>query len=355
MLRQTIILSLGIAFYESCAENNFSADCECQYSGKRDTIAVSLPSLEGMDSLKLAEGGQLASESGYTYGLLVSRNGGIVYEAYFNGKTDRDSFSVRSVTKSVIGALVGIAIKNGRIENEGKNLKDFFPEYFDTITDPHKRSITIKHLLTMTSGFQWHEASDRLYGDYVQSAILLPMSGPPGTMFNYNSSNAHLLSGIITKTVKQSTMKFAKKNLFDPMGIRIKKWDQDPQGYYLGGTGLYLGLRDMAKLGLMYLNDGCYAGQAIMCSEWVELSRMDHIPGDQTNYGYLWWIMNAGGHTVYYAYGYGGQMIYVVKDLELVVVFTADPNVNAATAQNTRNLADEILINYIIPAASQNL
>ncbi|MBL7993930.1 serine hydrolase, partial [bacterium] len=155
---------------------------------------------------------------------------------------------------------------------------------------------------------------------------------------------------IITKSTKRSTLDFANAYLFDPLAITIKRWDVDPQGYYLGGTGLFLTARDMAKIGFLYLNGGCYAGRNIICEKWINDAWSDHIPDTSIDYGYLWWIMESGGHKIAYAFGYGGQMIYVIKDLQLVVVLTADPNVNAQTAQNTRILEDDILISNIIPA-----
>ena len=342
----SILLSL---IFVSCTDSDHES-CDCSIPGVRDTIAFSNPSAEKMDSLKLLQAVSAADGSAEIYSLLVMRNGNIISENYFNGFTSRDSFSVRSVTKSVIGALVGIGVKQGMIRDENKRIKDYFPEYFSTVSDPLKREITIKHLLTMTSGFQWNETADRLYGDYMESAILLPMSDKPGEVFNYNSSNPHLLSGILTKTSGQSTFDFAKTNLFGPLDITVTRWDRDPQGYYLGGTGLYMTARDMAKIGFLHQNQGGYFGRSILCSVWVESATSDRLPGLDSDYGYLWWIMSTGGHKTAYAYGYGGQMIYVIDDLDLVVVFTANPNVNAQTALNTRNLEDSILNSFIIPA-----
>lgn len=308
---------------------------------------------EGVDSLLMNEAILRAEESGIIYSLMVLRNGAIVSENYFIGKSAQDSFSVRSVTKSIIGTLIGVAIRNGDVKDEGRKLRNYFPEYFGTISDPVKNNIAIKHLLTMTSGFQWNEVADRLYGNYMESAIITAMSDVPGEVFNYNSSNPHLLSGIITKSTNRSTLDFANAYLFDPLGITIKRWDVDPQGYYLGGTGLFMTARDMAKVGFLYLNQGCYAGKNIICNKWINDSWNDHIPGSSIDYGYLWWLMESAGHKTAYAFGYGGQMIYVINDLQLVVVFTADPNVNAPTAQNTRNLEDDILNFNIIPAIHQ--
>ncbi len=346
-------LFVAALFLTSCYDARRS-NCECSMTANRDVIESSMPSAEGMDSLTLVLAGELASELPQSYGMVVVRNGGVVFERYFNGKDANDSFAVRSVTKSVVGILTGLAIQNGFIDDEDVKIKAFFPEYFDTITDGQKRSITIRHLLTMSSGFQWNETADRLYGDYMQSAILLPMAAAPGSIFNYNSSNPHLISGILTKSTGQSTLEFASEHLFLPLGIRTSRWDRDPHDFCLGGTGLYLTLTDMAKIGFLYQNDGCYDGRSIVCRRWVEDSGEDAMGGDGVPYGYLWWLMMGGNHEVVYAYGYGGQMIYVVKDLKLVFAFTADPNVNAQTAQTTRSLADSLLINYIIPATEQN-
>ena len=332
-----------------CSDSNRS-ECDCSSPDIKDSLAISSLASEGMDSLIINDGIERVAESEYVYSLLIVKNGCIVSESYFNGMTSNDSFSVRSVTKSVIGTLVGIAERRQLIQNTHRKLKDYFPEYFQTVSDPLKNSITIEHLLTMTSGFQWNETADRLYGDYMESAITLPMDNAPGEVFNYNSSNPHLLSGVITKAAQKSTLDFANTYLFDPMNIMIKQWNVDPQGYYLGGTGLFMTARDMAKIGFLYLNHGCYRGKNIICDDWIESAWSDHIADPAIGYGYLWWLMESGGHKIAYAFGYGGQMIYVVKDFQLVVVITADPNVNAQTAQNTRDLADDILISYILPA-----
>lgn len=328
--------------------------CEKKESGETcsqtigDTLMVSTPSAVGVDSHKIAFGIAKANSALYIYSLLILKNNLIISENYFKGKTANDVYSVRSVTKTVVSILTGIAIKENKIKTINKRVKDFFPEYFYSTTDPLASQITIEHLLTMTTGYKWFEISDRLYGNRIEWAINLPMDTIPGKKFNYSSAVPHILSGIITEATHVSTLDYASENLFQPLQIQTPLWDKDPQGYYYGGTGLSLTARDMAKIGFLYLNEGCYAGQRIVNSSWVDSSAVDQANG--YGYGYLWWIGQSSVYSYYYALGFGGQMIFVVPDLALVMVATADPVVNAAESEQTITLITDIFEYNITPA-----
>lgn len=339
------VLFLIFLFLTACEKKEPDETCSQNIA---DTLKVSSTNATGVDSIKIESGIAKANASPFIYSLLVLKNNLIISETYFKGKTVDDSYSIRSVTKTVVSVLTGIAIKENKIKSVDKKVKDFFPEYFSSATDPLAGKITIKHLLTMTGGYQWNEASDRLYGNRIEWAINLPMDTIPGRVFNYSSAVAHILSGILTRATHTNTLDYATENLFHPLEIQTPMWDKDEQGYYYGGTGLSLTARDMAKIGFLYLNRGCYSGQRIVNSSWVDSSGIDQTGGYE--YGYLWWIGHTSAYSYYYALGYGGQMILVVPDLALVMVTTANPVVNDTESSQTIGLVTNIFENDIIPA-----
>jgi CubicO group peptidase (beta-lactamase class C family) len=290
-------------------------------------------------------------------GVLVVRNGYVVFENYYQGYDRSDYHHVFSVTKSVISALVGIALKEDRIENLDQRLPEFFPEHFGPGTDPRKRQITLENLLTMTSGFRPNSfynnkgfeqilSSD----DVVEASIGQPMAKEPGEEFNYNDGDAHLISAILTKTTGQSALAYAHENLFGPLGIdsdpdasiqavpanrrRFEEagfmWADDGQGNSVGAAGLKLTARDMAKIGYLYLQDGRWEGRQIVPRGYVRASPREQVEtgyspaGSPAGYGYLWWTRKVEGYRAFYAAGYGGQFIYVIPELNLVAVIVSE-------------------------------
>src|SRR5215204_7783745 len=249
-------------------------------------------------------------------GVLVVRNGYVVFENYYQGYGRSDHHHVKSVTKSVISALVGVALKEDRIESVDQRLSEFFPEHFGPGTDPRKRQITVENLLTMTNGFRLNSFYNNkgfeqimTSDDVVEASIGQPMAKEPGEEFNYNDGDAHLLSAILTKTTGQSALAYAHENLFGPLGIdsdpdasmqagsaNIRRfeqagfvWADDGQGNSLGGFGLKLTARDMAKIGYLYLQDGRWEGEQIVPRGYVRTStreQMDAAPYSE-GYGYF--------------------------------------------------------------------
>jgi CubicO group peptidase (beta-lactamase class C family) len=174
----------------------------------------------------------------------------------------------------------------------------------------------------------WYYSSD-----WLKFAIQLPQENNPGDVFNYNSSTSHLLSAILSKSTKTSTLDFAKRNLFEPLGIQSAYWHQDPQGYYIGGFGLGLSARDLAKIGFLYLNNGYWNGQSIVSEYWVkestdqQIQAFSHPIYGTFGYGYQWWVKKVDGCSSFRAWGRRGQFIAVVPELDLVIAVTS------ATAQ----------------------
>ena len=292
---------------------------------------------------------EVSARFGRIRAVLINRGGQLVFERYFGGCGQDDAHLVASVTKSVLSALVGIAIDRGFIRGVDQRVLDFFPDYAPGGHERLKRRLTLKHLLTMTAGFQWrtgprgHELFlDRLRRsrDWVAFILNLPVKeGALGT-FQYNSAAAHLLSAIITRSTGRCAREFAATHLFGPLGIDLPaddtphgqsraavfgnrgvSWPTDPHGNSIGGWGLVLRPRDMARFGLLYLNRGRWNGAQIVPTRWVEESVTPHTPG----YGYLWWLRDVNGVFVFSAAGRGGQHIFCVPEHELVVVVASEP------------------------------
>ncbi len=266
--------------------------------------------------------------------LLVSHRGTLVLERYFNGVRAAQPANIKSASKSVIAALVGIAIAKGHIKNADQPIAEYFPEL---AKDPErqKREITIEDLVTMRSGLE--STSGRQYGAWVQSrnwvryVLAQPLVDEPGTRVEYSTGTTHLLSAILTKATKKSTWQFAQEELARPLGFTLAQWPQDPQGIYFGGNEMLMTPRQMIRFGELYENSGRVGDRQVVPREWVD--KADHGVGrsrwgSDREYGHGFWIRDFGRYKSFYAWGYGGQFIFVIPDLDLVVVTTSRSDVS---------------------------
>ncbi|UCD38737.1 MAG: serine hydrolase [Fidelibacterota bacterium] len=327
---QTVILTAQLASWfllPGCMLNPLDDDQEYQpYEWE-----ISRPAEQGLDSLQLARAHTRALTIPEMRSLLVVRNGYLVAEHYYQGADENALWHTRSATKSVISALVGIAIEQGYIDSVDQRLSDLLPAYFNSETDSAKFDITVRHLLTMTAGLEWEEnglLQDQWYysSNWLAFTISLPLESAPGTIFEYNSALPHLLSGIIAVQTGMNTSRYAEHFLFDSLGIVSYRWELSPEGVPMGGFGLYLTPRDMARFGQLYVEGGQVDGRQILSDEWVRDSMRKHVvPGIATadGYGYLWWKKPFEFIKNCVAIGAGGQMIYCFPNLRLVVVTTA--------------------------------
>ncbi len=289
--------------------------------------------------------------------VLVVRNGYIVFEQYFNPEHNQNSLhSIFSCTKSVLSTLIGVAIDKGCVENGDQEVLDFFPNQTFANPDPLKDSIKIKHLLTMTSGLDWHEFDVSYYDpnnsfsqlvtstSWIQYVLDRPMVADPGEIWNYNTGDFHLLSAVLQNATGLPARDFAANSLAAPMGIVDLSWQTDPQGVNFGGSGLELTPRSMAKVGFLYLNNGTWDGQQLVSKDWVDRSTSSHYSVDATtDYGYGWW--RKPNLQTYYALGYAGQLIYVVQQYDLVVVFTS--------FEETRWPYYDLLVHYVLASLEE--
>lgn len=234
---------------------------------------------------------------------------------------------------------------------------DFFPEYETENQDPQLHDITIRHLLTMQSGFDIQEnVKDRYVwksSDWIKTILQVPIKWKPGKKFNNTTLNTHLLSAIITKATGMSILKYADKNLFSSLGISHVGWRTDPQRHPFGGSGMYLTSRDMAKFGQLYLNKGKYTGKQVVPSQWVMQSTTEKsgligrhflLWKISYGYGYLWWIKRLDGYRdIPFASGYGGQKIVVIPQANVVIIITASTNVDPATSHKRHKMINTFL------------
>ncbi|MDR8393687.1 beta-lactamase family protein [Aliifodinibius sp. S!AR15-10] len=337
---QVLIIAFGLLFFEisnsiaKIAENT-AADKD---SSRNETKEIR----------------QAADDISSVRSLLIQKNGELLFEEYFDGQPASRAMNTKSASKSIISLLVGIAIDQGFIENKEQQIHQYFPEYFKEITDPQKRTITVEDLLTMRSGLE--TTSFHNYGrwvvsdDWVEFTLNQPMVDTPGDDMEYSTGSSHLLSVIIEKTSGMSTRAFAQKYLFDPMDIEAGGWQQDPHGYYFGGNNLALRPADMLKIGQMVLNGGTYGDQRIISKEWLSQSfqtytRSNYNPYD---YGYMWWNRMVAGRKVYFAWGFGGQYIFIIPELDSVVVITSSLQ-NANQSRSYKRPVFNLLRTSIIP------
>ena len=300
----------------------------------------------GMRAAKLAElVPLLRSRLRGVNGIVVVRGGYVVFEWHRPGFGGDDAHNVASVTKSVVSALVGIALEEGWLRGVDQEVLDFFPEYDPGPAAMRKRALTLRHLLTMTAPVAWksgpwgYEPLDRLrrQKDWVRYILDLVGNDAPGR-FQYSAVVSHLVSAVLTRASGRSAREIANESLFRPLGMKeipdramasfgrddvigdnVAGWVKDPSGINTGGWGLTLSVADMARFGFLYLNRGEWDGRQVLPAAWVAESTATNANG----YGYYWWLRGSGRELSYSAAGSGGNLICCVPGLDLVVAIAA--------------------------------
>jgi CubicO group peptidase (beta-lactamase class C family) len=319
-----------------------------------DGWEVATPQAAGLDAGSLCAALDDTATRGNIHAIVVERHGRLVAELYRRGQ-DRQIWSfftrevdfgpttphdLRSVTKSVVGLLFGIAHADGKIGPLSTPVLDLYPDDAD-LRSPARNAITLEHLLTMSSGLQWNEDfgaygsrtndDTRLYWTWSIRRYVLdrPIVAAPGSQWNYSGGNAAVLGEIVARAAGLSLPALAGARLFEPLGIHDWKWVGDLYGRPMAEGGLRMRPRDMAKIGRLVLDRGLWRGRQIVPADWIATSLRPHIrvDDDGLQYGYLWWtaMVDHHGRRLPWAggFGNGGQRIFVVPDLDLVVVVTA--------------------------------
>lgn len=333
LVREIIAILAILALSVALNISGFNADIQkIKDIDAADGWKTSVPAAEGLDGKLVEDAASLVGKTD-TESFLVVYRGKIVFEKYSREFDRFTSFKAFSVTKSVISALVGIAIDKGYIHSVDDRVADYLPDYFSNIDDPDKNKITIRQLLTMTPGFIEDMSEWTAGKDWVESALQLPLKYKPGTHFQFSNSAVHMLSAILTNATGISTYDFANEYLFGPMSIKPYAWPMDPQGIYYGHTDIMLRPRDMAKLGQLYLNEGVWRNKRFLSADWVAKSTSKQVStySSQANdpgngYGFCWWVSTLEGRHVYTAVGSYGQYICVIPSLDMVYVMTGKPN-----------------------------
>ena len=306
------------------------------------------------------------------HSLLISRHGELIFERYYNGTRRDRPANIKSASKSVISALVGIAIERGLIPDIRTRIATYFPELAQD-SDARKRDITVEHLLTMRPGLEG--TSGRNYGPWVRSpnwvrhALARPMFAAPGEEMEYSTGNSHLLSAIVTKATGRSTWQFANDVLGRPLGFTFAPWPRDPQGIYFGGNDMLMTPRQMLAFGELYVRKGRVGAGRVLREEWVERScegrTRTRRPGNPAfdasrgfdpmrdrQYGYGWWVYEIRNVETCFAWGYGGQYIFVLPAPGLVIVTTSSPDVSEERRDHRRLLFDILERLVVMPIAA---
>ena len=280
--------------------------------------------------------------------LLVAVDGELVEEHYYRGASAQRAANLKSASKSILSLLVGIAIDHGYISGVDQPISDYFPDHLSERDEPVKAGITVDDLLTMRSGLE--TTSNRNYGRWVQSSnwvrhiLSRPMIDHPGGRRIYSTGNTHLLSAVITKSTGMSTLEFGRRHLAEPLGFSLPPWPQDPQGTYFGGNEMLMTPRAMVSIGQLVLSCGMFEGQQIVSESWVYDSMVPRSRSKRSGreYGYSWWLRTMAGLETYYAWGFGGQFIFIVPDIQLVVAVTSSPSPGEGRRQHLRAVYDMV-------------
>jgi CubicO group peptidase (beta-lactamase class C family) len=353
MLVYCLVLSLLACVSSSCLSRTAPGEQPADWPGQ--DWQTSPPEGQGLDSaLILGMLEEIQDKNLGIHSVLIVRHGILVTEVYFPPYQENIKHPLYSVTKSVTSAMVGKAIQDGLIQGVQQHILEFFPEIAKSARDPKLPDLRIEHLLTMTAGYLTNTMPN-LYGkdasfDTVGHILTYnSILAAPGTAFHYDSGGPHLLSAIIEKSSGMTLQAYTQQALFQPLGITDISWESDLRGTTTGATGLRLRPRDMAKFGYLYLQHGQWNGKQLLPKEWVQASTSKHIetqglmnPAEDDGYGYLWWI---DSHEGYSAHGFGGQYIFVLPQLDMVVVFTG------GLADSEFPIPGQLVKTYLIPAA----
>ncbi|MEO1091147.1 MAG: serine hydrolase [Pseudomonadota bacterium] len=303
---------------------------------------------------RLAEAARTASGLDQLRALVVARSGTIAFAEAFRGPALDRPTNVKSVSKTVVATLTGMAIARGEIAGVTTPALDFLSA--PPGADPRIARITVEDLLTMRAGLE--RTSGANYGGWVQSrdwvadALARPFVAEPGGRFLYSTGSYHLLGAVLAEASDRSLLALARERLGEPLGIDVPPWTRDPQGRYMGGNDMALSPLALLRFGEMWRQGGLVDGQPVLAPSWIDASWTvrTRSPFSGHDYGYGWFLARARGRRVAYARGYGGQMIYLVPELALTVVITSDPNRPGRSRGHVGSL-HRLLTELIIPAA----
>lgn len=346
MIIRTTLFAIALAMLAACGGGGSSTNATStpapSSSQPPPSIAIidvaqpwttATPAASNIDEVRLNRAISDAASMPRFRSLLVARHGKLVSQNYFGGADRTTRFDARSVTKTIVGTLTGIAIAENRIAGPDATVGTYIGTPY--VLDAGDRAVTVRQLLTMTAGYQWNENSGDDYnqwilsGDHVQ--FLLDRSQNTGTGFVYNSALTNLLGLVLQEAVDLPLPEYAQQKLFGPLGITSAEWESLSGSMVNGGSGIKMTAEDLLRFGQFILQGGQSGSSRIMSESWINDATTPkftwrNIYGTQagTTYGYLWWVTDSPAVPAAFAWGFGGQFIYVVPSLDMVIVTTTN-------------------------------
>jgi CubicO group peptidase (beta-lactamase class C family) len=320
------------------------------------TAQASAVRSQGLDPAAMAAAVEQARALPNLHALIVARDGEVLAEHRLRGPGLDQPVNIKSASKTVLSALVGIAIDRGVLTGTDQKIAPLLASDLPAGGDPRLQEIEVGHLLSMQAGLG--RTSGQYYGAWVTSpnwvrhALARPFDDDPGGRMIYSTGTSHLMSAALTQAAGASTHALARDWLVEPLGVSIPPWLRDPQGIYFGGNDMMMSPRDLLRFGELYRLGGEIDGRRILPAAWIEESWTPRTrsPWSGHAYGYGWFTKDVGGHPVHFAWGYGGQMLFVVPSLDLTVVMISDPSPRPREESHVSEL-HVLLDDGIIPAA----
>ncbi|MBT8125804.1 MAG: beta-lactamase family protein [Gammaproteobacteria bacterium] len=341
------------------------------------------PKESGLNSIALEMAISEASQISHLRSLLIVTNGKLVVEKYCSRKNDPRPQHLQSVTKSITSLLIGIAIDKGFIKSENEVIKPYFPEYFSKPHDERKEKITIQQLLTMTSRLnfvdnptytsykdinswwdpgRWEEYwySDNYLDRPLEDDLVESIDDQVAI---YSTPSCNLLTTILRKSTNMTTKEFADQYLFGPLGIKNYAWIHDSANNYIGGHTLFLRPRALARIGQLILDGGKFEDQEIISQDWLKKSFSVSVPKwvnmvdvpQKVDYGYLWWLGEYKNYKYQFAWGHGGQFLFLIPDANTLIVTTAYPDPDGTTHwEKSQRIIKNIMHNVIKALPDKN-
>ena len=302
---------------------------------KKDTAALGISAGELSGLLRKLTSDRLCALDG----LAVARGENLLFAGYRPPYSKELPHITNSTCKTVTAIGIMYAVSEGLLKEEDSVLS-FFPEYETMMTPRYLRQMTVKHLLTMTSGTKCNETTTVVETDWVKAFLLTDCQCEPGTKFIYNSMNTYMLAAILTRVTGKSVMEYLKKRFFAPLGISHIKWELCPMGIERGGWGLHISLEGMLKIGMFLANDGAFRGKQLIPSSYIRRMKEEKVSQDAdafaVGYGYQLWYLPKG---LYMLSGMYGQHVIIDEKNGLIV---------ATNAHSDKMFPDSILVRNIV-------
>jgi CubicO group peptidase (beta-lactamase class C family) len=294
------------------------------------------------------------------HALMIRQSGqSVLTEVYRGPRLDR-AVPIKSVSKTVVAALLGAALDRGELSSINATLGEAAPRLIPASADPRVAEITVENLVTMQAGLERTSGSN--YGGWVSSsnwvanALSRPFVAEPGARMLYSTGSFHVLGAVLAEVSGQSLLALARTRLGQPLSIDIPAWTRDPQGRYLGGNEMALTLDAMVRFGEMYRMGGQFGGEQVLSADWVErsLQRRTQSFFSGLDYGYGWFLGQGAGVNYALARGYGGQIICVAPEVEMTLAITSDPTRPARSGGYFGDL-QRLIERQILPVAKSQI